>query len=341
MKLSERLNAIDRYQQRHRRLTFIAAVVKKFQDDQAGSLAALIAYYGFVSLFPLLLVFVSILGFVIHGDPAEQQKVLSGTLGQVPLLADLIKESGKSAISGSGAALGIGLITSLLAGLGVTNAAQNAFNRVWHVPFKQRPDYVKTRVRGLGLLLALGTLLIASTLVAGFTTAAAHGLPADIAGVLLALLLNIALFTALFRLLSAVDVSTRALLPGAIVGAIGWQIVQHLGGLWAGKVAHETTYYGTFGIVLGLMAVLYLGAQITVFAAEINVVRCRRLYPRSLFGPPLTDADKRALTSSAEVEERVHEENVDVTFDSDGSEAPSGNGQDRRERAVQPSGKGG
>lgn len=315
MSLSDRLQQIDRFQQRHRRLRFIAAVIKKFQDDQAGQLAALISYYAFVSIFPLLLVFASVLGFVIHGDAAEEHRVLSGTLGQVPLLADLIKASGKSRLTGSGAALGVGTATSLLAGLGVTNAAQNAFNRIWHVPFKHRPDFLKIRLRGLGLLAILGLLVIVSTAAAGFATSAGHGFLAEIGSIVLAFAFNLILFATAFRLLTAVDVPMRDLLPGVVAASVMWQIIQHLGGYWAGRVQHETAYYGTFGIVLGLIAVLYLGGQITIFAAEINVVRRQRLYPRSLFGPPLTEADKRAMTSSAEVEERVQEENVEVSFD--------------------------
>jgi YihY family inner membrane protein len=330
MSLSDQLSRVDRFQQRHRRVSFLAAVIKKFGDDQAGQLAALISYYAFVSIFPLLLVFVSVLGFVIHGDPVQQQKVLNGTLGQVPLLSNLITAShGK--LNGSSAALGIGTVTAVLGGLGVTNAAQNAFNQIWHVPYKQRPDFLKARLRGLGLLVILGTLVIASTAAAGFATAATHGPLAEVGSIALALVFNLMLFATAFKLLTAADVALRDLTPGIVTAAIGWQIVQHLGGLWARKFQHEAAAYGTVTLVLSLLALLYLGAQITIFAAEINVVRLRRLWPRSLFSPPLTDADKRALTGSAETEERVHEENVEVSFDSDGgsdaSRSPAADGR--------------
>src|SRR5947209_195214 len=161
MSLTGQLHRLDRYQQRHRRVSFIAAVVKQVCYAQASQLAARFSYSAFVSIFPLLLVFVSVLGFVIHGDPAEQQKVLNGTLGQVPILREGLK--GGTILSGSGAALGIGLVLSLLAGLAVTGAAQNAFNRIWHVPFKSRPDFLKSRLRGLGVLAILGSLNIVST----------------------------------------------------------------------------------------------------------------------------------------------------------------------------------
>jgi uncharacterized BrkB/YihY/UPF0761 family membrane protein len=79
-------------------------------------------------------------------------------------------------------------------------------------------------------------------------------------------------------------------------------------------IRHAKETSGFFALVLGLLAWLYLGGQVTVIAAEINVVRARRLWPRSFFSEPLLDADRRALESSAEVEERIHEENVEVDF---------------------------
>lgn len=313
MSISDRLHHLDRHQQQSRRLAFIAAVIKKWGDDQAGQLAALIAYYGFVSLFPLLLVLVTVLGFVLQGDPGEQKRILDGTLGQFPLISDQLK---LQSLTGSSVGLAIGVFGSLLAGMGVTGATQNAFNRIWSVPFKDRPNFIHARLRGLGMLAILGTLSIVSTTAAGFVGSASHAAPAVVAGVLVAFVLNLALFMTAFKLLTAVDVSWRELLPGVIVAAVFWQLLQHLGGFYVDHELKRTgPLYGVFALVLGLLAWLYLGAQLTIFAAEINVVRCQRLWPRSFFSDPLLDADRRALTSSAEVEERVHEENVEVSFD--------------------------
>ena len=315
MSLTDRLHDLDRRQQRSRRLSFLAAVVKKFGDDQAGQLAALIAYYGFVSLFPLLLVLVTVLGFVLQGDPGDQKRILDGALGQFPLISDQLK---LHSLTGSSVGLAIGVVGSLLAGMGVTGATQNAFNRIWSVPFKHRPDFLHSRLRGLGMLAILGTLSIVSTTAAGFVGTSSHAAPAVVAGILVALVLNIALFMTAFKLLTAVEVSWRDLLPGVIVAAVFWQLLQHLGGFYVDHELKRTgPLYGVFALVLGLLAWLYLGAQLTIFAAEINVVRVRRLWPRSFFSDPLLEADRRALTSSAEVEERVEAESVDVSFDAD------------------------
>jgi membrane protein len=313
MSVIERLHELDRRQQRSPHVGFIAAVIKKFGDDQAGQLAALIAYYGFVSLFPLLLVLVTILGFVLHNDPATQKQVLDGTLGQFPLISDQLK---LHSLSGSSAALAIGVIGSLLAGMGITGATQNAFNRIWHVPFKDRPNFISARLRGVGMLAILGTMSVVSTTAAGFVGSSSHAAPDVIAGVLVAFVVNLALFMTAFMLLTAVEVSWRELLPGVVIASVFWQLLQHLGGYYIDhELKHTGPLYGVFALVLGLLAWLYLGAQLTMFAAEVNVVRVRRLWPRSFFSDPLLDADRRAMTASAEVEQRIEQEKVQVSFD--------------------------
>jgi YihY family inner membrane protein len=317
MSLRRRAVAVDHAQQRHPRIAFVAAVVKKFSDDQASQLAALIAYYGFFSLFPLLLVFVTVLGFVLEGNPSAQDSVLHSTLSQFPIIGSQL-ENNIHSLKGSGLALAIGIIGSVFAGLGITNATQNAFNQVWHVPHKDRPSFIRARLRGLGLLVVLGMLAIVSTGAAGFVTGGGSGVLPIVGGIVLAFVVNVALFFTAFRLLTVDEVQTQDLIPGVIVAAVLWQIVQHLGGLYVDHVIkHAKETSGLFALVLGLLAWLYLGGQITVFAAEVNVVRARRLWPRSFFGEPLLEADRRALIATAEAQERIPQENVEVDFDGD------------------------
>ena len=311
MSLQDTLSVVDRFQQRHRPLAFVVGILKKFSDDQAGSLAALISYYGFVSLFPLLLVFVTVLGFVVHNDPARQKEILDGTLGQIPIIKDQIM---LHAISGSALALVVGILGSLWAGMGITATTQNAFNQVWGVPMARRPNFIKSRLRSLRLLGALGGLAIVSSLVAGYVAASNHGALTVVGGVVVALLANIALFTAAFMLLTAPEVRRRDLIPGILLASVLWQVLEHLGGLFAARAAHDSALYAPFAIVLGLLAWLYLGGQMLMIAAELNVVHARRYWPRSLFSPPLTDADRRALTAGAEVMQRSDDQEVRVRW---------------------------
>jgi membrane protein len=315
MSLTDRLHALDSRQQQAKRLSFAAAVLKKFSDDDASQLAALIAYYGFLALFPLLLVFVTVLGFVLQGNPSAQNSVLHSTLSQFPIIGNQLQENVHS-LKGSGLALAIGLIGSLLAGLGITGATQNAFNQVWYIPHKRRPNFLTWRLRGLGLLVVLGVLSIVSTVAAGYVAAQTAGAIEVLGGILLALAVNLLLFFLAFRLLTSDEVETRDLIPGVIIGAVLWQILQHVGGYYVDHVVrHAKETSGLFAFVLGLLAWLYLGGQLTLLAAEINVVRAQRLWPRSFFSDQLLEADRRALTSAAEVQERVDEQNVEVTFD--------------------------
>jgi membrane protein len=316
MSLLERREEIDRFQQRHRGLAITSAVLKKFGEDKAGNLAALIAYYAFVSLFPLLLVFVTILGYVLEGDPPLKRQLLEGALGKFPLLSDQLK---LHSLSGSGAALAIGVALTLLAGLGITGAGQTAFNRVWSVPAKEEPNWLMKRLRGIGVLATLGTLTIVSTVAGGFVGASGSGSQsawALAAGVVLALAANLVLFIFAFRLLTAIALSSRDVLPGALAAAVMWTLLQYVGGLYAShELKHLSPLYGSFAVVLALIAWLYLGAQLTLLAAELNVVINRRLWPRSLFAPGLLDADKRAMRLSAGTEDRHDAERIDVSFE--------------------------
>jgi YihY family inner membrane protein len=309
----ELLDRIDRRQQSSRWLAIPVAVIKKFSDDQAGGAAALVAYYAFFSLFPLLLVFVTVLGFVLNGNPHAQQSVENSVLGQFPIISDQIRGH---ALQGHAFALVIGAVTALLAGLGVTQAAQNALNRVWAVPFKRRPNFLKSRLRGLLLLVSLGAMFLVATVASGLVSGGLGGPLLKVAAYALSLALNFGLFFASFELLTSIDLPARSLAWGAAFAAIAWELLQVGGGFYIKHVvAKSTTTYGTFALVIGVLAWLHLGAQITMYAAEINVVLARRLYPRSLFGPPETAADKKTLRALAEVEERSDEEQIEVEFE--------------------------
>jgi YihY family inner membrane protein len=209
--------------------------------------------------------------------------VLHSTLSQFPIIGTQL-QSNIHSLKGSVPALMIGLIGSVLAGLGITGATQSAFNKVWEIPRRRQLGFLAWRLHGLGLLIVFGLLSIISTVAAGYVTAQTTGAPGVIGGVLVALAANLLLFFAVFRLLTSEEVETRDLLVGVVVAAILWQILQHVGGLYVEHVVrHAKETSGLFAFVLGLLSWLYLGGQVTLIAAEVNVVRTRRLWPRKLF----------------------------------------------------------
>jgi YihY family inner membrane protein len=311
-------------------------VLYKYADDQGGYLAALITYYGFLSLFPLLLLLVTILGFALHGDPVLQAKLLNSALAQFPLFGSQLRES-VHARAGSGLGLVVGILGTLYGCLGAAQATQNALNRAWAVPRNIRPNPILSRLRSLLLVVVLGTGVLVTTALSALTTGAgAFGATVDtglqIGAIALAMLANIGLFMLAFRVLTAREVPTRHLRVGAVVAGIGWQLVQLLGTYLVSHVLKGSREaYGVFGLVLGLIAWIYLLSLVTVLAVEINVVAQRRLWPRALLTPftddvRLTSADKRTYTAYAESERHKGFETVDVGFDSaeptDTSEEP-------------------
>ena len=305
------VRAYDRVQQDHAWLAIPMAVIKKFVDDQGGSLAALVAYYAFFSLFPLLLVMTTVLGFVFQHNPSAQHSIEQSVLGQFPVIKQTIK---LHALTGSVSSLVIGVIASLLGGLGVTRAAQNALDRVWAVPFKDRPDFLRARLRGLALIGVVGLLFLVATTVTGFTSGI-HGPAGKIGALVAGLALNCLLFLAAFRFVTSATVPTRQLWVGVLLAAGFWSLLQYFGGYYVNHVLRHTSPLGSqFAAVIGLIVFLHLGAQVTLYAAELNVVLVRKLWPRSLLGPPAVPADEATLTALAKVEERSDSEQIEVEF---------------------------
>ncbi|MER6302807.1 YihY/virulence factor BrkB family protein [Kitasatospora sp. NPDC001539] len=318
------LDRLDDYQRRHRRAGLALAVVYKFIDDQGTFMAALITYYGFLSLFPMLLLLVTGLGFALHDDPQLQQQVLHSALSQFPVIGDQIEHSIRS-FHGSGFALAVGIAGSLYGALGVAQALQNAFNTVWAVPQHSRPNALTARLRGLALLGVLAGAVLASTALAALT-ATAHGWPTWIeravrfAAVPVSAALGTGLLLTAFKLLTNRHLRVRRLWPEALAASLTWQALLLVGTYYVGhELRGATATYGVFGVVLGLMAWIYLGALTLVLCAESAAVRTRRLWPRSIAAPfadhtALTRADRRAYTSYATAAAYKPCEEVTVDF---------------------------
>jgi YihY family inner membrane protein len=307
------LRAIDRLQQRHGVLAFPIGVVKKFGDDEAGKHAALLAYYGFFSVFPLMLVFVTLLGYALANNQALQDRVIDTLVQQFPVLGTQIQDSIKT-IQGSGIGLAVGILGTLWGGLGITQSAQDAMNAVWNVPRKDRPTFWLRLARGLGALLLLVAGIFAATTLAqqGTARSGVLGRLIPFAG---SLLFNLLLVALMFRVLTATRMPWRRLLPGAAVGAVGWSVLQAVGvSIVNRQLERANLVYGVFAVVIVLLSWLYLSAQLLLYAAEINVVLALRLWPRSLLQPPLTEPDRQVLTALAETEERRPEQTIEVRF---------------------------
>jgi membrane protein len=322
--LTDRLDALQR---RVPALGFPLAVVYKFFDDQGNYLAALISYYGFLSFFPLLLLLSSVLGYTLAGNPDLQHQVLDSALRQFPVIGEQL--GSPAGLQGSATAVVVGILVPLYGGIRVAQAVQHAMNTAWGVPIAARPNVLLARLRSLLLLIAGGLALIATTVLAGLgASPRVAGLDLGIGVQLLSsagsVLINAALLVMVFRIATARRLSLRQAAPGAVCGALAWLLLQSFGATYVSRVvngASETN--GVFALVLGMLAWIYLSAVAFVLCVEVNVVRVKRLYPRSLLTPftddvDLTRGDAQAYTDAAVAQRAKGFQSVDVSFQGEG-----------------------
>jgi YihY family inner membrane protein len=289
--LDRMIDAVDRVQQRHRMTAVAVAVLKKYGEDNGRRVAAAIAFYGFFSIFPLLLVLVSVLGLVLHGDDGLRHRILNTALAQFPVIGtDIQKNVG--AATGSAVAVVVGVIGALWAGTAAFTTLQLALDQVWGVPWAKRRKQVSRRLRSLFGVVLVGVGLVGVTVVTS-VLAGVRG-PFGIVGrVLLAtatVIVVAALFAAVFRWLTSAEVSWRAVLPGSVLAGVGWVLLGAVGGIYITRVVQGASdTYGVFAVVIGLLSWLLLVAQLVIYAAELNVVLSERRWPVALREEKQTD----------------------------------------------------
>ncbi|HVX22731.1 MAG TPA: YihY/virulence factor BrkB family protein [Acidimicrobiales bacterium] len=307
---------IDRFQQGFAPAAFVFAVVKKFGDDRAGSLAALIAYYGFLSLFPLLLLLVTILGIVAGSDPSFAKSVERSALAQFPVIGTQLGKNITALHENSIPGLVVGILGLIWGSQGAIQSGQFAMAEIWNVPGVVRPNFWSRLARTLLMMVVIGVFLVLGTFLTGFFSFGANEpVLTQVGAVVVSLLLNVLLYTVAFRVLTPKQVGHVGLLPGAVLGGAGWTALQLLGTMLVNHTLRNASQlYGFFAVVLGLIAWIYLGAEMTLYVAEVNVVRARRLWPRSMVQPPLTKADEEVLEYIAKQDKRRPEQHVSVRF---------------------------
>ena len=318
------VQAIDRGQRRFTPVAFPIGVIYKFFDDQGNYLAAIVTYYAFIAIFPLLLLGSSILGFLLQGNPHLQQEVLNSALRQFPIIGD---ELGRQELRGSTGGIVVGGLTATYGAMGLGQAIQNTVNIAWSVPRNSRPNPILLRLRSLVLLATAGVAVL------GVSVLATVGAHTDIMGSSptsgwLRWLIQVGSFliiglmiTILFRLATTRDHPLKNAAPGAFTLALMWQSLQWIGALFVQHVINATSGMNqTFALVLGLVGLLYIASVMGVLGIEVNVVLARRLWPRALLTPftdrvDLTEADRRAYAGYALMQRHKGFQTVAVTFD--------------------------
>jgi len=310
------MGPVDRWQRRVPWAGVPYAVVKKFGDDNANLTVVALAWYGFTAIFPLLLVMMTVFGFI--GAKSIGTGILN-TLHEFPVIGTSFNPSNPSALHGSALGLVIGLIGLVYGAQGVTQTAQEAMATVWHVPQTQRTGFLPRLGRSLAGLVTIGGAFVVNAFltsyVTGGTTSYAIRIPV-LAGLLI---INVALYFATFTLLTAKVIGPRGLLPGAILGAVAFTALITVGtGLMTHQLKNASATYGAFGSVIGIVTLLLLLAKLSMYAAELNPVLARRLYPRALpLGGEPTDADEQVLASIAHADQRRDDQVIGVGFGED------------------------
>jgi YihY family inner membrane protein len=292
---------VQKLENTQRRSTPVAvgvATFKKFSEDRSANLAAMIAFWGFFSVFPLFIVLVTCLAWFL---PATDK---ASVLGHVSRMLPLLDPSTVGALTGSWWVLIVGLLTALWSGTGVVRTLQFAFDSVWEIPYHARPGLAKQTVRSLWVLATIGVGLVLTTLLSGLIASSANGVHLGVvgrvAGYVLAAVLNVAIFVAAFRLLTERAESIREVLPGALLSGVAFFVLQLLSTLIVSHyLQNAQSTYGHFATVITVLWWFYIQSIITLLGAQLNVVLKEGYYPRSLLDLPKTEADRRVLEAYA------------------------------------------
>jgi YihY family inner membrane protein len=319
------IRRIDATQRRFTPTAFVYGVVKKYGDDNGGVLVSNLAYSAFISIFPLLLILVTILGLIASADPSfRESAVKNAVANQIPLLGETLTSNVNALQRSSTIGLIVGLVILIYGVTGLAQAGLFTMEQVWNLPGPARPGYLQRLGRAVLFLCLLGGGVIVTTGLASLSTYLQRyqGLWLDLLIYVVTAAFGAGMYLGAFRALTPKGVPTRSLLPGAITGGILWTVLQFLGAWLVHHFLHSNSVYGVFATVLGLLAWIYLAVEITVYSAEINVVLARRLWPRSILQPPLTEADRASMALQALQNQRRPEQHIEVTFDDRPPDAP-------------------
>jgi YihY family inner membrane protein len=287
------IGRLNRYQQRNRWLAFCYAVIKKYGEDNAGYQAALLTYYGFLALFPLLLVLTTLTDTTLARHPHLQATVLKGVSDYFPLLGNQLATHVHS-LKRSGFALFAGVLFTLYGARGVANAFRNGVQHIWKIPKHDQDSFPESLFKSLALLIVGGLGFLAASISAGLAAAAGHGFLFRGLSITVNLIILFWLFTFLINFSLPRHVPLSQTRVGAIVAAIGLVILQLLGGyILAHELKSLDALYSYFALSLGILFWIYLQSKMLFYAVEISIVSSQKLWPRSLESSSLTAADKR------------------------------------------------
>ena len=241
-----------------------------FRTPRTGRNATLVAHFGFLSVFPLLLVFTTMLGFVLQGRPHLRERIITSAFNRIPIVGPQLA-SDPSKLKGDALVLAFGLLMTLWAGMKAFNMLQSALDDIADVRLDARPNLVRTRLRSLLGIAVIGGSQVAAAVLTGFVGVTGVRLLHKLLFTLAAVLVNTVVLAATYRLLSVHPQTWRQVAPGAIVGGVAFAVLQLAGTAVVGRaISKASPVYGTFASVIGLITWLGLHSLIALVGAELN-----------------------------------------------------------------------
>jgi YihY family inner membrane protein len=248
---------------------------KRYSEDDGGPNAAALTYYAFFSIFPLLLFAAAILGYMTFASPELRAQILESAVNSVPLVREALDPENLTLIENRRQALAItGAALALYAGSGAIVALEHALNKIHRTTVE--PNWVGKRVRSLKFLAVFGGAAVLSVALGTVASSAPSGVAAVLA-LLGGLAVNVFIFSAAYKYLPNATQSWTAVLPGAIVAGIVFELLKLFGAAYlaGGQGARDATF-GALASAATLLVASYLISQVVLLAAEINAVLCER-----------------------------------------------------------------
>jgi len=297
--LQKFIRKIDNLQRRYRLPAFTFAVIKKYGEDDAGRQAALLTYYSFLSLFPLLLILTTLTEYLNGSHPELQADIVRGATNYFPVLGTQLAGHVHT-LQKNGLALLVGILFTFYGAHGVADAFQRGVQHLWKIPLSQRDGFPRSMLKSLGIILIAGLGFVVVSISVAVAASTGHGWPFHLMSVIINLIIWSGLFILLLNISLPSHVPFKETKAAALTAAIGLVILQIIGGY---VISHELkrldALYSYFALALGLLFWIYLQVQVLFYSIEVAAVHSHKLWPRSLSGKDLTDADRRATEQSA------------------------------------------
>lgn len=278
---------------RSRRANVAVRTIEGFQRHRSGRNAALISHFGFLSVFPLLLVFTTVLGFVLQSHASLRDRIINSAMAQVPLIGEqLAKDPTK--LRGNAVVLVLGLLASLWGGMKAFVAVHSALDDIAELPLDDRSNVLITRLRALLGMLYVGGAQIGTTILASLAGVTGVAVVSEILLLIGTTAINACVLALSYRWLRTGKPEWRTLVPGAIVGGVLFAALQLVGVAIVGReIAKASFVYGTFASVIGLLFWLSLHSIVALGGAELNAALTSDAPPR----PPDSDSQQQAQHS--------------------------------------------